>query len=50
MNSVQYRFGKPSSYALAQEVAEHAVTLVRDENPTNTPLSARPPSRVLIKA
>ena len=24
--------GKPSSYALAQEVADHAVTLVKDDN------------------
>lgn len=32
MNLVQYRVGKPSSYALAQEVADHAVTLVRDDN------------------
>jgi beta-N-acetylhexosaminidase len=32
MNQVQYSVGKPSSYALAQEVADHAVTLVRDNN------------------
>jgi beta-N-acetylhexosaminidase len=32
MNQVQYSVGKPSSYALAQEVADHAVTLVRDDN------------------
>jgi beta-N-acetylhexosaminidase len=32
LDRVQYSFGKPSSYALAQEVAEHAVTLVRDDN------------------
>jgi beta-N-acetylhexosaminidase len=32
MDRVQYDFGKPSSYALAQEVADHAVTLVRDDN------------------
>jgi beta-N-acetylhexosaminidase len=31
MDQVQRHFGKPSSYALAQEVAEHAVTLVRDD-------------------
>src|SRR5207244_10066280 len=28
----QYSVGKPSSYVLAQEVADHAVTLVRDDN------------------
>jgi beta-N-acetylhexosaminidase len=32
MNQIQYSVGKPSSYALAQEVADHAVTLVRDDN------------------
>jgi len=32
LNQIQYHVGKPSSYALAQEVADHAVTLVRDEN------------------
>ena len=32
LDKVQYSFGKPSSYALAQEVADHAVTLVRDNN------------------
>jgi len=32
INRVQYSVGKPSSYALAQEVADHAVTLVRDDN------------------
>ncbi len=32
MNQVQYHVGKPASYALAQEVADHAVTLVRDDN------------------
>jgi len=32
INQVQYSVGKPSSYALAQEVADHAVTLVRDDN------------------
>src|ERR1700722_15783482 len=32
LNQVQYKVGKPSNYALAQEVADHAVTLVRDEN------------------
>jgi beta-N-acetylhexosaminidase len=32
MDRVQYSVGKPSSYALAQEVADHAVTLVRNEN------------------
>jgi beta-N-acetylhexosaminidase len=29
---VAQEFGKPESYALAQEVAEHAITLVRDDN------------------
>jgi beta-N-acetylhexosaminidase len=32
LNQIQYSVGKPSSYALAQEVADHAVTLVRDDN------------------
>jgi len=32
LNQIQYHVGKPSSYALAQEVADHAVTLVRDDN------------------
>ncbi len=32
LNQIQYSVGTPSSYALAQEVADHAVTLVRDEN------------------
>jgi beta-N-acetylhexosaminidase len=32
INQVKYSVGKPSSYALAQEVAHHAVTLVRDDN------------------
>ena len=32
LNKIQDRVGKPSSYALAQEVADHAVTLVRDDN------------------
>lgn len=32
LNLIQYSVGKPSSYALAQEVADHAVTLVRDGN------------------
>jgi beta-N-acetylhexosaminidase len=32
LNQIQYNVGKPSNYALAQEVADHAVTLVRDEN------------------
>lgn len=32
LDQVQYSVGKPSSYALAQEVAEHAMTLVRDDN------------------
>jgi len=32
LNKIQYSVGKPSSYALAQEVADHAVTLVRDDN------------------
>jgi beta-N-acetylhexosaminidase len=32
LDQIQYSVGKPSSYALAQEVADHAVTLVRDDN------------------
>ena len=32
LDQVQDAFGKPSSYALAQEVADHAMTLVRDDN------------------
>ncbi len=32
MDDVQNHVGKPESYALAQEVADHAVTLVRDDN------------------
>lgn len=32
LDQVAQHFGKPESYALAQEVAEHAITLVRDEN------------------
>jgi beta-N-acetylhexosaminidase len=32
LDQVQQHFGKPSSYALAREVAEHAITLVRDDN------------------
>ncbi len=32
LDQIQYHVGKPSSYALAQEVADHAVTLVRDDN------------------
>ena len=31
LNKIQYSVGKSSSYALAQEVADHAVTLVRDD-------------------
>jgi len=31
-DTVAQEFGKPESYALAQEVAEHAITLVRDDN------------------
>ena len=32
LEQIQYHVGKPSSYALAQEIADHAVTLVRDDN------------------
>ena len=32
LDQVQQHFGKASSYALAREVAEHAITLVRDDN------------------
>jgi beta-N-acetylhexosaminidase len=31
-DTVAQEFGKPESYSLAQEVAEHAITLVRDDN------------------
>lgn len=32
INDAQHHFGKPSSYELAQQVADHAITLVRDNN------------------
>jgi len=32
LDRVQQHFGKSSSYALAREVAEHAITLVRNDN------------------
>jgi len=32
LKQIRYSVGKPSSYALAQEVADHAITLVRDDN------------------
>lgn len=32
LNQLQNHVGKPESFALAQEVADHAVTLVRDDN------------------
>lgn len=32
LDQIDRSVGKPSSYALAQEVAEHAITLVRDDN------------------
>ncbi|MES2390449.1 MAG: glycoside hydrolase family 3 protein [Acidobacteriota bacterium] len=32
LDAVQRTFGTPESYALAQQVAEHAITLVRDDN------------------
>jgi beta-N-acetylhexosaminidase len=32
LDQIQYHVGKPSSYALAQEVSDRAVTLVRDDN------------------
>src|SRR5206468_1215422 len=32
LDQVQQHFAQPSSYVLAQEVAEHAITLVRDNN------------------
>jgi beta-N-acetylhexosaminidase len=47
LNQVQYSVGKPSSYALAQEVADHAVTLVRDENHM-VPLGRGDAGQVLI--
>src|ERR1700744_2340219 len=47
MNQIQYSVGKPSSYALAQEVADHAVTLVRDDNHM-VPLSRGDAGQVLV--
>lgn len=32
LSQVQYHVGKPESFELAQEIADHAVTLVRDDN------------------
>lgn len=32
LDALQGRFAQPESYALAQEVAEHAITLVKDDN------------------
>lgn len=32
LKQIRYSVGKPSSYALAQDVADHAITLVRDDN------------------
>ena len=32
LNQMQYHVGKPESFALAQEVADRSVTLVRDDN------------------
>ena len=39
LEAVQREIGKPANYALAQEVADHAITLVRDDNHM-LPLSA----------
>src|SRR6185437_9080560 len=47
MDQIQYSVGKPSSYALAQEVADHAVTLVRDDNRI-VPLSRSDAGQVLV--
>jgi beta-N-acetylhexosaminidase len=47
LDKIQYSVGKPSSYALAQEVADHAVTLVRDDNHM-LPLHRGEPAPVLV--
>jgi beta-N-acetylhexosaminidase len=47
LTQIQYSVGKPASYALAQEVADHAVTLVRDDNKM-LPLSGRKDSQLLV--
>ncbi len=47
LNQIQYSVGKPSSYALAQEVADHAVTLVRDDNHI-VPLNRGDAGQVLV--
>ncbi len=47
LNQIQYSVGKPSSYSLAQEVADHAVTLVRDDNHI-VPLNRGDAGQVLV--
>jgi beta-N-acetylhexosaminidase len=47
LNKIKDSVGKPSSYALAQEVADHAVTLVRDEN-RMLPLHRNEPTPFLV--
>jgi beta-N-acetylhexosaminidase len=47
LNQIQYSVGKPSSYALAQEVADRAVTLVRDDNHM-VPLQRADAGQVLV--
>ncbi|HEY4354484.1 MAG TPA: glycoside hydrolase family 3 N-terminal domain-containing protein [Acidobacteriaceae bacterium] len=49
LNDLQHHVGKPSSYALAQEVADHAITLVRDDNHM-LPLSREQTGLVLVIA
>lgn len=44
---IPYSLGKPASYALAEEVAEHALTLVRDENHM-LPLDSGKEERLLV--
>jgi beta-N-acetylhexosaminidase len=47
LNEIQDSVGKPSSYALAQEVADHAVMLVRDDN-RMLPLHRNEPKPLLV--
>jgi beta-N-acetylhexosaminidase len=47
LNQIQDHVGKPSSYALAQEVADKSVTLVRDDN-RMVPLNSASAGQVLV--
>ena len=47
LNDIQNHVGKPSSYALAQEVADHAVTLVKDDNHM-VPMRRDDPGQTLV--